>query len=110
MISFDLPESIAQERVELGKIAAEIMREQARYYDEHEHEIPWEYIDTIWERTLKSGRSYRGSPQEAGDGAHAAHLRQAYMVEMMSWGDAGLYLCTPGSGLGGAAVQATGTP
>jgi acyl-CoA dehydrogenase len=34
----------------------------------------------------------------------------AYIVETLSWGDAGLYLSTPGSALGGAAVDATGTP
>jgi acyl-CoA dehydrogenase len=31
------------------------------------------------------------------------------MIETLSWGDAGLYLCTPGGGLGAAAVEATGT-
>jgi acyl-CoA dehydrogenase len=34
----------------------------------------------------------------------------ANMIEVLSWGDAGLYLCTPGGGLGAAAVEATGTP
>jgi acyl-CoA dehydrogenase len=29
---------------------------------------------------------------------------------MLSWGDAGIYLCTPGGGLGAAAVQAAGSP
>jgi acyl-CoA dehydrogenase len=32
-----------------------------------------------------------------------------HMIEMLSWGDAGIYLCIPGGGLGGAAVQAVGT-
>jgi acyl-CoA dehydrogenase len=32
------------------------------------------------------------------------------MIEILSWGDAGMYLCTPGGGLGAAAVEATGTP
>jgi acyl-CoA dehydrogenase len=31
-------------------------------------------------------------------------------VEMLSWGDAGMYLITPGGLLGSAAVSATGTP
>ncbi len=110
MISFEMPGSIAQEREELEEIAWGIMRQQARDYDEHEHEIPWEYIQSIWDRTLKTGLGYRGGGQQVDDGSHTAHLRQAFMVEMMSWGDAGLYLCTPGSGLGGAAVEATGTP
>ena len=34
----------------------------------------------------------------------------AFMLEMLSWGDVGIYLCTPGGGLGAAAVQANGTP
>ena len=32
------------------------------------------------------------------------------MVEMLSWGDAGMYLCIPGGLLGSAAVAAAGTP
>jgi acyl-CoA dehydrogenase len=34
----------------------------------------------------------------------------AFMLEMLSWGDVGIYLDTPGGGLGAAAVEATGTP
>ncbi len=109
MIAFELPEDITQERAELEETAEEMMRAQAQYYDEHEHDIPWDYIRWMWEKSLQSGHSYRGG-EEAEDGSHTANVRQAYMVEMMSWGDAGLYLCTPGSGLGGAAVRATGTP
>jgi acyl-CoA dehydrogenase len=30
------------------------------------------------------------------------------MIETLSWGDAGMYLCTPGGGLGAAAVEAAG--
>ncbi len=32
------------------------------------------------------------------------------MIEMLSWGDAGIYLCLPGGALGGAAIEAVGTP
>jgi len=38
-----------------------------------------------------------------------ANLTLVHMIEMLSWGDAGIYLCIPGGGLGGAAVQAVGT-
>ncbi len=34
----------------------------------------------------------------------------AHTIEALSWGDAGIYLCTPRGGLGAAAVEATGTP
>ena len=33
----------------------------------------------------------------------------AFMIETLSWGDVGMYLVTPGGGLGAAAVQETGT-
>ena len=33
-----------------------------------------------------------------------------HVIEALSWGDAGIYLCGPGAGLGGAAIEATGTP
>ncbi len=109
MIAFDMPAKILQEREQLEQIAAKIMREQARYYDEHEHEIPWEYIHDMWDAALNRGLSIRGGASEEEEGTYTTHQRQAIMVEMISWGDAGLYLCTPGSGLGGAAVRATGT-
>lgn len=38
-----------------------------------------------------------------------ANMMLVHMIEMLSWGDAGIYLCIPGGGLGGAAVQAVGT-
>jgi acyl-CoA dehydrogenase len=38
------------------------------------------------------------------------YQRLAFMLEMLSWGDVGMYLVTPGGGLGAAAVQAAGTP
>jgi acyl-CoA dehydrogenase len=34
----------------------------------------------------------------------------ANQLEMLSWGDVGMYLVTPGGGLGAAAVQAAGSP
>ncbi len=33
-----------------------------------------------------------------------------HMIEMLSWGDAGVYLCLPAGMLGGAAINAVGTP
>ena len=34
----------------------------------------------------------------------------AAQIEMLAWGDVGMYLITPGGGLGAAAVQAAGSP
>src|SRR4029450_12348436 len=38
------------------------------------------------------------------------NLLLMHTVEALSWGDAGLYLATPGGALGGAAVEATRPP
>ncbi|HRQ24517.1 MAG TPA: acyl-CoA dehydrogenase family protein, partial [Anaerolineales bacterium] len=38
------------------------------------------------------------------------YQKLAVQIEMLSWGDVGYYLVTPGGGLGAAAVQAAGTP
>ena len=39
-----------------------------------------------------------------------ATLSLVHMIEMLSWGDAGIYLCIPAGALGGAAINAVGTP
>jgi acyl-CoA dehydrogenase len=44
------------------------------------------------------------------EGPSISFQRLAFTSETLSWGDVGMWLCTPGGGLGGAAVNATGTP
>ena len=110
MISFEQPREI-QERVEfVRRVATGLMREQARHFDEHEHEIPWEFVNLMWDRSLSTGESFRSGPERSGDGPSLASQTLMHVIETLSWGDAGIYLCGPGAGLGGAAVQATGTP
>jgi len=76
--------------------AEKLLRPVSRYYDEHEHESPQELIDTLWE----SGES---------GGILGMGVAAALRIEELCWGDAGLMLCAPGPGLGGAAIMATGT-
>jgi len=97
MIDFELtPEQ--KEAVEAAhKIAEELFRPISRYYDEHEHESPQELIDKLWEKR-REGNLFGG-----------LDITAALRVEEVCWGDAGLYLCVPSPGLGGAAIFATGT-
>jgi acyl-CoA dehydrogenase len=44
------------------------------------------------------------------EGSGIANVRFVMLIEMFSWGDAGQYLSTPNPALGGAAVDAVGTP
>lgn len=111
MISFEMPESIRKNVVVMQTVAENMMRPFARYFDEHEHEIPWDYINFMHGAMKQMG----GTPtapleSEKKEGPRLGFQRLALMYEMLSWGDSGLFLCTPGPGLGSAAVQAAGTP
>ena len=67
-----------------------VFRPVSRYYDEHEHEEPQAIIDFMWSNRSKGFVTGLG-------------VVGAMMVEELCWGDAGLYLASPGPGLGGAA-------
>jgi acyl-CoA dehydrogenase len=134
MISFEMPDSIRKTVTLMTTVAENMMRPVSRHFDECEHEIPWDYINFTHEAlkamgggTLAPSEASNGRPKEAAaanDTAGAeeaagpspakrpslAYQRLAYSAEVLSWGDAGLYLCTPAGMLGAAAVQATGTP
>jgi acyl-CoA dehydrogenase len=110
MISFEQPPEIAERLQFVRHVASGLMRDKARYYDDHEHEIPWQFVDAMWERQLSTGESFRSGAARPAEGPSLASQMLVHFIEMQSWGDAGIYLCGPGAGLGGAAVQATGTP
>lgn len=96
MIDFELSPEDKAKIEEAHEVAQKMLRPISRYYDEHEHEEPQDLIDTMW--------NMRGKGFLTGLG-----ITGALMVEELCWGDAGLYLASPGPGLGGAAVFAAGT-
>jgi acyl-CoA dehydrogenase len=111
MIDFEIPEKIAGTRTLVETVAVNMMRPVSRYFDEHEHEIPWDYITFMHTATkAMGGTSMAASDGAKKEGPRIGFQRLAVMVEMLSWGDAGIYLDTPGGMLGSAAVSATGTP
>ena len=89
------------EQKEATKVAHEfaerLFRPIGRYYDEHEHENPRELIDKTW------GERNKGTL------ALGLDVTASLRIEELCWGDAGLFLCIPGPGLGGAAIFASGT-
>ena len=109
MISFAMPKEIQQRLQFVEATARNHMRPHARHYDEHEHEIPWDYVNMMWDTALKTGQSFRSGASRPADGASIVSMTLVHVIESLSWGDAGIYLCTPGAGLGGAAIEATGT-
>ncbi|NOK61849.1 MAG: acyl-CoA dehydrogenase [Chloroflexi bacterium AL-W] len=113
MIDFELPEPVKRQVEFITMMGQQVMRPVARYYDEHESERPWDYINMMWPTIMaQGGRSF--SVEDDGGKKNGkpriGHLMLIHVVEALSWGDAGLYLSTPGGALGGAAVDATGTP
>ena len=97
MIDFE-PTTEQKEAVNVAhEFAQDLFRPISRHYDEHEHESPRELIDKTW------GERNKGTL------ALGLDVTAALRIEELCWGDAGLFLCVPGPGLGGAAIFASGT-
>jgi len=118
MISFEMPKPLVQTRNVVQTVAVNMMRPVSREMDENEHEIPWSYIEFMHTATKALGSSSMApdeTPKEKeADPAKEKrppinYQRLMVMVETLSWGDAGIYLCTPGGMLGAAAISAAGT-
>src|SRR5512143_3760997 len=106
MIDFDVPEKIAGIKTVVETVAVNMMRPVSRYFDEHEHEIPWDYINFMHTATKAMGGNSMAASETKKEGPRFGFQRLAVMVEILSWGDAGMYLDTPGGMLGSAAVSA----
>jgi acyl-CoA dehydrogenase len=120
MIEFDTPKPIVKQQYLLQTVAEEMMRPHSRYFDEHEHEIPWDYINFMHQamRAVGAGSLAPSEEEKKEDKPEGVKKKKhppigyqslAFMLETLSWGDVGIYLVTPGGGLGAAAVEATGT-
>jgi acyl-CoA dehydrogenase len=117
-IEFESPKPIVQAQTILKTVAQEMMRSKSRYFDEHEHEIPWDYIEFIHSAMKAMGGASLTPKEPLPTGNEAAGNKRpligyqllATQIEMLAWGDVGIYLNTPGGGLGAAAVQAAGSP
>jgi len=118
-IDFSIPDHLMQQ-TEMAKMAAEFtMRPVSRELGENEHTRPDLFVQQLWPfmRDMQKKTLERLLAAAGGGAAEATAQRQStttlrlmLMIEMLSWGDAGIYLCLPGGALGGAAIEAVGTP
>lgn len=116
-IEFETPKPIVNQQVMLKTVGEEMMRSKSRYFDEHEHEIPWDYIEFMHSAMRAMGGSSLAPQEEKpsrkgeGNGKHPPIGYQliAAQIEAISWGDLGFYHCLPGGGLGAAAVYSAGS-
>ncbi len=115
-ISFEIPEHIQQQTAMVQDGGGVRHAPVSRELDEHEHAAP----DPVHRADVaRHARHAEEDARKAGQSANRAaaksasrttNLRLMLMIEMLSWGDAGIYLCLPGGALGGAAIEAVGTP
>jgi len=125
MISFEIPPFIKNQMQLIEMVAKQAMRPFSRELDENEHARPTMFVNMTWpfaqemvKRTLKGlekpegGNGSNGSngQAKARTGPDYSILALIMMIEQLSWGDAGQYLCLPHPMLGGAAVDSAGTP
>ena len=117
-IEFEAPKPLTKAQFMLKTVGEEMMRPKSRYFDEHEHEIPWDYIEFMHTAMRAMGGSSL-APKENGNGngnetkekrPPIGYQLIATQIESLSWGDLGMYHCLPGGGLGAAAVHSAGTP
>lgn len=116
MISFEKSKAVKEMQHVIGTVAENMMRPKARYFDDNEGEIPWDFINFMHKAMKNLGAATLVPQPEPSNGDNKkpkttqVYQVMAYTIEMLSYGDPGLYLCTPRGGLGSAAVQAAGTP
>ena len=110
MIDFEQSSNVKNLRQMVHAVAEQMMRPISREYDEREHEKPTDFLNTMWQ--VSNGNPIGGGPEKRKEkeGPSERNLAMCVSIEELSWGDAGLYLSIPNSGLGGAAVAAAGTP
>ncbi len=126
-IEFKTPDAIEKQMQQVHIVAENVMRPDSRYLDDHEHERPVKFVNMIWPQMkqmeaanlkaalsraeAKNGKSVAKNGNGAGAGKPSiANLTLLHMIEELSWGDAGIYLCIPSSALAGAAINAVATP
>ena len=111
-MDFSLSETALQRRELLHAVAENMMRPISREFDENEHSDAWDFFNTMWELSSASPADAQisGDAENKKKGPSERTLIAAIQIEELSWGDAGLYLSIPNPALGGAAVNAAGTP
>ena len=137
-IVFKTPEAIEKQVRGVQIVAENAMRPDSRRLDDNEHERPVRYVAMMLPQMQEMERAniaaakaraaskkeavkaaagngnghgvaVMDAPAEPKDRQSTGTMMLVHIIEMLSWGDAGIYLCIPGGGLGGAAVQAVGT-
>ena len=110
MINLELSKAHQETLEKLMWVSENMIRPYSRQYDKEEHSYPKEMEEVA--KLIKGRRSGGGSKDKpaAGTNINAGNMGSVIALEGLCWGDVGLFLGMPGSGLGNAAINAVGTP
>jgi acyl-CoA dehydrogenase len=93
-------------------LAEHMMRPFSRKYDKEEHTYPKEMEEAA--KLISGGRSDAmgggGKKADPEGVVNGSNMGAVVGLFGLCWGDVGLFLAMPGSGLGNAAINAVGTP
>ncbi|MEH6608745.1 MAG: acyl-CoA dehydrogenase family protein [Halioglobus sp.] len=111
MINLELSQAHQEIYQGLMQVSEHMIRPYSRKYDREEHTYPKEMEEVA--KILGDARGGGGKKKgrdESTAVVNGSNLSAVTGLEALCWGDAGLFLGMPGSGLGNAAISAVGTP
>jgi acyl-CoA dehydrogenase len=111
MINLELAKKHEETFGQVMMLAEHMMRPYSRKYDKEEHTYPKEMEEVA--KLIGGARSNPGGPKvsvPAGTVVNGGNMGSVVGLFGLCWGDVGLFLGMPGSGLGNAAITAVGTP
>ena len=120
MIDFELPPNLRMVKEMTQAVARDTFRPISRKYDEAEHTVAEEiaFLGAVMRQTAapaprkrKEGEADRPKePRPETDDRIGPTLTSVIGTEEFCWGDCGMLLAIPGSGLGNYAIAAVATP
>ena len=111
MINLELSKKHEETFGQVMMLAEHMMRPYSRKYDKEEHTVPVEMEEVA--KLIGGARSNPGGTREPvpeGTVVNGGNMGAVVGLFGLCWGDVGLFLGMPGSGLGNAAITAVGTP
>ena len=111
MINLELSKKHEETFGQVMMLAEHMMRPYSRKYDKEEHTYPKEMEEVA--KLIGGARSNPSGPKvsiPAGTVVNGGNMGAVVGLFGLCWGDVGLFLAMPGSGLGNAAITAVGTP
>lgn len=112
MINLELSKKHQETFAQTMMLAEHMMRPYSRKYDKEEHTYPKEMEEAAkligGARAGATGGSKQ--PRAEGEIVNGGNMGAVVGLFGLCWGDVGLFLGMPGSGLGNAAITAVGTP